>query len=139
MVAFVFETVEGFAEGEVADYVEGHPVVPIHQIDRALARAVHVAMQSADQVIHLGLKQGLLLPQSLVGKGMAQQPRDASVVDIVGREDTVDAGEEGRVFLEILVTLAVRVDVFPSRGAIEGEFVGAGADDVAVVAVIQVF
>lgn len=41
------------------------------------------------------------------------------MVGIVGGDDAVDPGEERQVFLEVLVPLAVGVDVLPCRRPVE--------------------
>lgn len=61
------------------------------------------------------------------------------MVRIIGGDDAVDAGEESQVLLEVLVALAVGVDVLPCRRPVERELIRPGADDVAVVAVVELF
>lgn len=59
------------------------------------------------------------------------------MVSIVGRYNTVNTRKKTQVLGEMLMPLAVSVDVFPGRGPVEREFVGPCTHNIAVVAVVQ--
>lgn len=135
VVVGVLEAAEGLAEGQVADDVEGGEVVPLHDVERALAGD---AVQALDEQVDVGLDDGLLVLHALGGEAMRQNAAVAGVVLAVGGDEVrvalVDEVGEFGVLLE-LAALAVAHDLLPGVRGLEGEEGRGEADNVAVAGV----
>lgn len=134
MIVRVVQAVEGLPKGQVADDVEGRPVVPRDHVE-APGPPSTLFVELAEQQVNVALDDGLLVGHRMRREAMRQGPAEAGVVLAGGADDALSAvhREDGVSAVVARAVFEVAVDVPPGVWVVVRELVGGDAHDGAVL------